>query len=218
MRKPAPAVDGLRSQNGEDLALKTAGDGFSLLIIKHRVWNNFDPLGGKTREQFSGNNRRVLVERRLRLCPDRVHLLDWSAPIRTPGADARVDLSLDARDPDHEELVKIYGEDCRKLDSLQERVCSLFSFKEDAAVEVEPTQFTVDEHLGLERRQCSAVGFSGRAIRSDSSRVPTPIARHGPAPARSFCFRLRHLDALIRHASGTKDLLTSLPAPRRLTR
>ena len=54
MRESAPAVDGLRGQNGEDLALEAPGDRFSLLVTQRRVGNDFNPFGGKTREQIVG--------------------------------------------------------------------------------------------------------------------------------------------------------------------
>src|SRR5581483_4024796 len=49
-----------------------------------------------------------------------------------------------ARHPDHEELVEVAGEDGQEFDPLQQRKLGVFGQGQDAPVEVEPGQLTVE--------------------------------------------------------------------------
>ncbi len=62
--------------------------------------------------------------------------------------DARMELLLQARDTDLEELVQVGGEDGEKLEAFEQwgrRIAGLFKY---SAVELQPAQLTVDVMLG----------------------------------------------------------------------
>src|SRR5215204_5913812 len=202
VRESSPPVDGLRCKNGEDLALESPGDCFLLLVAERCVGNDFNPFSGKTREQMVCDDCRMPADCRLCLGPDGSHLLGRYTSIGTEGADAGVELALDAGNSNHEEFIEICGEDRGELDPFQKWVCALFSFEEHAIVEIEPTQLAVDEHLGLERRQYCAVTVGDSADCFGSAFVPMSVPWDGTAPAGSLYFYFRHVDASIRQALG----------------
>src|SRR5215213_7380812 len=193
MRKPAPPVDGLRGQDGKDLSLEAASDCCSLLFAQRSIGNDFNSFGGKSWKKIAGDDRRVPVDCRLCLRPDSTHLLRRSTSVRTAGTDAGVELALDTRNPNHEELVEICGKDRREFDPLQEWVRALFSFEEDAIVEIEPAQLAVNEHLGHERRQCGGATLGGNIAVLRFKSIPAPILPDSTTPAGPLCFRLWHL-------------------------
>src|SRR4051812_39056341 len=212
MREFSSPVYGLRGQNREDLALEATGDRFSLLITQRGIGNNFNPFGGEPREYVVSDYRRVAIDRRLRLGTDHRHLLSRSPPVRTEGADTGIELALDTSNSDHEELIEICGEDCRELDSLQERVRALFGFEENAVVKIEPAQLAVDEHFGLERRQIGKTVLGGLIAVFGPKSFPVSVPGYNAAPTSPFYLRLCHLDASIHHASWERDWSTGLPA------
>src|SRR5690606_35118231 len=55
-----------------------------------------------------------------------------------------VALSLEPRDPHHEELIEVRGEDSEELEALEERHLVGRSFGQDAGVELEPGELAID--------------------------------------------------------------------------
>ncbi len=61
--------------------------------------------------------------------------------------DAAAQLAADARDPDHEEFVEVIGRDRDEADPLEQRMGRIGGLQQDAAVELQPRQFAIDETL-----------------------------------------------------------------------
>ncbi len=114
----------------------------------------------------SGHDDLVLLEGRAQLPPPKLRLasgqlgddladlregLECAADCRRHGY-ARGDLSHQAGDSDHEELVQIRGVDPAELDSLEQREIRVLGELEHARVEVQPRDLSIEE----------AVGFPGR--------------------------------------------------------
>ena len=59
-------------------------------------------------------------------------------------------LFAQARHPDHEKLVQVRAEDRQKLDALEQRIAGVLGLFENTLVEIQPTQFAVDEMFGPE--------------------------------------------------------------------
>ena len=76
---------------------------------------------------------------------DALEDLAWHETRRGPHGDAGGDPSLEAGDPDHEELVEVAGEDREELGPLEQRDRVVLGQLEHALVEGEPRQLTVEE-------------------------------------------------------------------------
>ena len=63
--------------------------------------------------------------------------------------DLRLDLLLETRDADHEELVEVGPVDGDELQTLEERIRLVDRLLEDAIVEIEPRGFAVDVERGI---------------------------------------------------------------------
>ena len=75
----------------------------------------------------------------------RSNSLRGAQPVRTNVTRLALDLLFDPGDPDFEKLVQIRTDDREKLDPLDQRLCLVLRFFENAAVELEPAQLAVDE-------------------------------------------------------------------------
>jgi len=101
--------------------------------------------------------RHELVE----AAPERVEDLAGRAAVGAAHVHARVDLALEPRDPDHEELVQVRAEDREELEPLEERHVGVERLLEHALVEVEPGELPAPVALrglgrvdaGTERRE-----------------------------------------------------------------
>src|SRR3546814_8313309 len=71
------------------------------------------------------------------------------------------DLTLQARHPDHVELVEVRGGDRQEPQALEQRMALVLGFFEDALVECKPRDFAVDEpfdRIRRDRRKAGCVG------------------------------------------------------------
>ncbi len=73
--------------------------------------------------------------------------------------DARLDLLAEPRDAHHEELVHVGAEDGEEFDALEERVVLVQRLFEDAVLELQQAQLTVDEEFGVEGLSFFRHGF-----------------------------------------------------------
>ena len=76
--------------------------------------------------------------------------------LRAFRADAGADLRPQTGDPHHEEFVQVVRGDRQKPQPLEQRVFAIGGFLKNAAIEIEPRQFTVDETIrarGQRRRR-----------------------------------------------------------------
>ena len=74
---------------------------------------------------------------------------DRRQPVGSGGRDARLELLVHARDPDHEKLVEVRAEDGEELHALEERKPAVAGLVEDPGVELQPRELAVDEQAGL---------------------------------------------------------------------
>jgi hypothetical protein len=72
-------------------------------------------------------------------------LLGRSQPLGTFRADAGAHLGPKAGDAHHEEFVEVVGRNRQKSQPLEQRMFAIGGFLENAAIEIKPRQFPVDE-------------------------------------------------------------------------
>jgi len=115
---------------------------------------------------------------------DRDELLRRRQTILAAGDDAGLELLAQARDADHEEFVEVVGGNREEAQLLEQRVAAVRRLLHDAAIELQPGQFAVDEAPGLaakrqgvpiRHRPLRHVGRLGRDLRGHALR---------PCPAR----------------------------------
>ncbi len=75
---------------------------------------------------------------------DLLHLLSGGHAVRRAFEDAAADLAQQTGDPDHHELVDVVCEDGEEFDAFKEGVAEICGFFEDAAVELNEGDFSVD--------------------------------------------------------------------------
>ena len=90
---------------------------------------------------------------------DHAELLMRGQAVGAPLRHRRLDLLVQPRDPDHEELVEVRVEDGEELDPLEQRPARVERFLEDPPVEGEPRDLPVE----VERMVVEAVVRSARA-------------------------------------------------------
>ena len=81
--------------------------------------------------------------------------------------DLGFDLLLEARDPDHEELVEVRPVDRDEFEPLEQRVARVEGLLEDPVVERQPRQLAVDVEPGIVERPGGRFGadlFGGLRI------------------------------------------------------
>ena len=97
--------------------------------------------------------------------PDRAELLAGVEAVGRAGADAGVELLLEARDADLEVLVEVLGEDGEELGPLEQRLLRVLREREHPRVEVEPRELSVQEPQRIPRRiglnRCRRTGSAG---------------------------------------------------------
>ena len=72
--------------------------------------------------------------------------------------DLGLDLLLERRDPDHEELVEVGPVDRDELEPLEQRVALVERLFEDAVVELQPRELAVDVQRRIVERRCGGFG------------------------------------------------------------
>ena len=137
-------------------------------------------------------------ERRAQLAPLRLLILDQNRhglgnadqllgggqALRTSGVDAFSHLRAEAGDAHHKKFVEIVGGDRQELQSLKQRVLAVGQFFKDAAVEVQPRQFAVNETIrtGGEIRTAGPRRLFRRALFQTPNRTGFPRNGSGLAP------------------------------------
>src|SRR3990170_3269931 len=95
--------------------------------------------------------------------PDRRQRLSGRAPVGRGGGMARLELLLQARHADLEELVEVAREDGQEARALEERIAGVGRLVQDAGVEVEPGELAVDERHGRSRSRSRRSARDGGA-------------------------------------------------------
>ena len=97
-----------------------------------------DTVLGQGRHQFLVPEFVLRRDQLVRDALDRVECLRWRHPVWADIARFALDLLLDARNANLEELIKVRAEDRHELDALDQRLRRVLGFFENAAVKLEP--------------------------------------------------------------------------------
>ena len=74
------------------------------------------------------------------------------------------------RHANHHEFVEVAAEDRQELQTFEQQVAGILGFLEHAGVELEPTEFAIDEMLGPDRQSLRLAGLRHQG--SHASREP----------------------------------------------
>ncbi len=102
------------------------------------------------------------------LLKDGVELLGGRLAVGRADDDVLAHLALEAGDAHHEEFVEVGRRDRQETNALQQRMLGVQRFLENAAIELQPGEFAVDEALGtgeqLFQRRHSLIRFRSRFV------------------------------------------------------
>jgi hypothetical protein len=144
VRERMRGVHGKRRQHGVYRGVEVLLERLALLVLEVRVVEQADAGFGELRPD------RVLVVRpRLLAQVDDAlshdgELLSGGEAVLARRGQAALDLLLQSRDADHEELVQVRVEDGEELDSLQQRMARVHRLFQHATVELQPVHFAVE--------------------------------------------------------------------------
>jgi hypothetical protein len=140
--------DRQRRQDREDLAAEALVERRSLLVRDVADADDPDPVLGQLGPQLAVEHRALAGDVLAHRLPDRVDRLARRAPVLQRRLDPGVDLVVQARDADHEELVEVGGDDRAELHALEQRDALVLGQLEHALVELEPRQLAVEVQGG----------------------------------------------------------------------
>ena len=144
-------IEGERRQDREDLALEVSTQLAPLLHGKVVVGNDLDPGVPELRQQIVVPAAIDEFPLGLQVRTDAGQLLGRRHAVRRRLQRAPFELPHQAGDADHEELVQVTAVDRQELDPLKQGMPGIACLFLDPAVELQPTQFTVDVVLGQAR-------------------------------------------------------------------
>ena len=143
-----PQSDQKGRQGGKDPALEQARQLLALLALGGGGVDEPDPMLRQRGNELGGEAARGAVALLGDDFGDRVDLLVGRQAVgATPGA-ARLDVVVERRQPDHEDLVQVRLPDRAELDPFEQGNRGVLGELEDAVVEVEPGELAVE----VERR------------------------------------------------------------------
>ena len=146
-RKRMRRIDRERRQNREDVLQEVVLEPGAIGLLQAVGFDQHDVRGLELFAQFAPARLLVAGEAGNRLAnPNK--LLARRQPIRALVGDPGAHLSLEARDPHHEEFIEVVGRDRKEPDLLEQRMLGVFSLFQNAAIEMQPGQLPVDESLG----------------------------------------------------------------------
>ena len=116
-----PEADRQRRQHREDLAAEALVERLALLRADLVDADDADAVLGQRRAQVAVEHRRLALEVLAHRRADQLDRLARRAPVLQRRLDPGVDLVVQARDADHEELVEVRGGDRAELHALQQR-------------------------------------------------------------------------------------------------
>ena len=155
-------VDGQRGQDRVDLVEEALAQRVVVLgdLV---VIDDLDALGREGGADVA-EDRGMVGDQLQDASPGGDELLHRRPSIRSPGDRAGFDLLAQPGDADLEELVEVAGEDGQELRALEQRIPLIAGLVEDARVELQPRQLTVEE-----RQLRLRLGSASRARRDDGS-------------------------------------------------
>ena len=145
----APEADRERRQDREDLAPEALVEALSLVGGDVVEAHDADAVLVQRRAQVLLQRARLALHVVGDLGADRVERLARRAAVLERRLDAGVDLVVQARDPDHEELVEVVGGDRDELQPLEQRHGLVLRELDHALVELQPRQLAVEVQLGV---------------------------------------------------------------------
>ena len=137
-------VDGQWSQDWKDLVAEEIGESFLLLAAQLCPAQQDDAFGGQIRQDVVDDIVGMLVLEFVRLLGDGPQLLTRAHSAGGRHSDAGVHATLQTRHADHEELIKVAGEDGGEVGALQQGHTLVFGQLKHAFVELEPAQLPVE--------------------------------------------------------------------------
>ncbi len=152
MGKPPPSVNSLGCQDREDLVFEDPRQGLLRCRLQVPVEHDIHAVPGKGWQQILADQIGVSIQELLKQAPDRGKLGGRRTSVWPGITDARDEFSLQAREANHQPTVQVVGEDRGELDPLQKRRRLFRRLLQDTAVELQPTQLTIDVEVWVERR------------------------------------------------------------------
>jgi len=151
-------IDRQRRQHREDRLQELFLEPGHVGVDQRRRANDVDALLGQVLLQ--DRQRRLLLKLKpVDFLKNLVELLVRRQAVGRAVGDAFAHLPLKACDADHEELVEIGGRDRQEPHPLEQRMADIEGFIKNAAVELQPGEFTVDEAFRaveqIDFRRCS---------------------------------------------------------------
>ena len=173
VRERVARVEGERGEGGEDLRFEVLAEQLALLLLEVLEQKDLDALFG----QFVDDPVPCfVVPFQLRLEPQANggQLLGRGHAVGGSFERSCQQLVAKSRHPDHEELVEVGREDREEFDPLEQRTLLIECLFQDAQIELQPAELTVDVELG-------AVQIGVRAGRAewalDCHWSPHPLGR-----------------------------------------
>ena len=137
-------IEGQRRQDWEYLLLEVLAQQFALLALQFVVIEHLDPGLFQFRQDVEMPAIRVPGQIGQQLATDGGQLLGRRHAIRRRFDCPSLQLSAQAGNTDHEELVQVAGKNGQKLDPLQQGMALIQRFFQHLTVELKPAQFAVD--------------------------------------------------------------------------
>ena len=143
-REGVGRVERERRQHRKDHALEVSRQLLAPLGLDRVPGQDAHALLGELGENVLGQGLRGEVQVAAHDLADRPELFDGGEPVRALLGHGRLELVVEARDADHEELVQVRMEDAEEFQPLQERPVRVEGLLEYPPVEGEPGDFPVE--------------------------------------------------------------------------
>jgi hypothetical protein len=180
VREGAAEADGERRQDREDLAAEAIVERAPLLSADVVDADDADAVLGQRGPQLELEAARLALDV---LAHDPADLLQRRArrtPVLARLLDPRLDLVVQARHADHEELVEVGRADRAELHALEQRDRLVLGQLEHARVELQPRELAVEVEV-----RSGEIDFGGDAHDSDCARSEIAKASRAAKPLRS---------------------------------
>ena len=185
-------VDGERREQRKDLPQEVILEPALFLLRDVGAVDQHDALLGQHPAKLEPALLLVGPQHRDRLA-DAGELLGGGETIRRLGGDAGAQLTLEAGNADHEELVEIIGRNRQEPDPLEQRMGLVGRLFEHPSVEMEPGQLTVDKSFGARQKVegWRGLGPGGGRDRHDFLFQNNSLAAVNHGPQGAFLHRAR---------------------------
>ena len=144
MRERPPGVEGQRREHRKDDLRKVALADVQLPGIEFMVGDDVYAFLAERGPQFLFQALMGGFHQAFDLAADGHQLRARAHPVRTEFGDARIQLSIEAGHPDHEELIQIGADDGEEFDALQKRIGSVPRLFQHAPLKTQQAEFAVD--------------------------------------------------------------------------